>query len=73
MTRPQSPESTLLPFAGDILSISRSGELAILQSLRPVGRGILATVPMAGGPRGRCWKKFPMRVRTGLRMARAWS
>jgi len=49
MTRLQSPESNLLPFPGDILSISRSGELAILQSLRPVGRGILATVPMAGG------------------------
>ncbi len=49
MTRPQSPESNLLAFPGDILSISRSGELAILQSLRPVGRGILATAPMAGG------------------------
>jgi len=49
MTRPQSPESNLLAFAGDLLSISRSGELAILQSLRPVGRGVLATVPMAGG------------------------
>jgi len=49
MTRPQSPESNLLAFPGDLLSISRSGELAILQNLRPVGRGILATVPMAGG------------------------
>ena len=49
MTRPQSPESNLFAFPGDILSISRSGELAILQNLRPVGRGILATVPMAGG------------------------
>jgi Tol biopolymer transport system component len=49
MTRTQSPESTQFPFPGDLLSISRSGELAILQSLRPVGRGILATAPMAGG------------------------
>ena len=49
MTRLQSPESNLFAFPGDILSISRSGELAILQNLRPVGRGILATVPMAGG------------------------
>ena len=49
MTRPQSPESTLLAFPGDLLSISRSGELAILQNLRPVGRGVLATVPMTGG------------------------
>ena len=50
MTRPQSPESTLLPFSGDLLSISRSGGSSlILQSRRPVGRGVLATVPMAGG------------------------
>jgi len=49
MTRPQSPESKLFEFPGDLLSISRSGELAILQNLRPVGRGILATVPMVGG------------------------
>ena len=49
MTRPQSPESKMFEFPGDLLSISRSGELAILQSIRPVGRGILATVPMAGG------------------------
>ena len=49
MTRLQSPESNLFAFPGDILSISRSGELAILQNVRPVGRGILATVPMAGG------------------------
>ncbi len=49
MTRTQSPESTLFAFSGEILSISRSGELAILQNLRPVGRGVLATVPMAGG------------------------
>ena len=49
MTRPQSPESNLFAFPGEILSISRSGELAILQNLRPVGRGVLATVPMSGG------------------------
>ncbi len=49
MTRTQSPESTLFAFSGELLSISRSGELAILQNLRPVGLGVLATVPMAGG------------------------
>jgi Tol biopolymer transport system component len=50
MTRAQSPESKPFEFPGDILSISRSGELAIRQQ-RELNRveGILATVPMAGG------------------------
>jgi len=46
LTRVQSPESKPFEFAGDILSISRSGELAILQG---VASGVLATVPMGGG------------------------
>jgi len=48
MTRAQSPESKPFEFAGDILSISRSGELAIRQRAQN-GNDVLATVPMAGG------------------------
>ena len=47
MTRVQGPESKPFEFAGDILSISRSGELAILQGAG--SERVLATVPMAGG------------------------
>ncbi len=48
MTRAQSPESKPFEFPGDILSISRSGELAIRQRSQS-GNDVLATVPMAGG------------------------
>ncbi len=50
MTRAQSPESKPFEFSGDILSISRSGELAILQRGDADGlHGVLATVSMTGG------------------------
>ncbi len=48
MTRAQSPESKPFEFPGDILSISRSGELAICQRAQN-GNDVLATVPMSGG------------------------
>ncbi|HEX7254288.1 MAG TPA: protein kinase [Thermoanaerobaculia bacterium] len=48
MTRAQGSESRPFEFPGDILSISRSGELAIRQQVQG-GNNILATVPMAGG------------------------
>ena len=44
-----SPESEVFPFQGDILAISPSNELAIVQGLGPVGGGTLARVPMSGG------------------------
>ena len=48
LTRLGSSESKPFDFAGDILSISKSGELAIWQGrLSPTG--LLAVVPMAGG------------------------
>jgi hypothetical protein len=47
MSRIQSPESKPFEFPGDILAISRSGEMAILQHTS--GDGVLATVPMVGG------------------------
>ena len=49
LTRPESPESRLFEFPdADILSISSSGELALLVGVSPLG-GTLARVPMAGG------------------------
>ncbi len=56
VTRTESPESKPFGLLGDIdiLAISRSGELALLQLVRPKGsvdsgEGTLAVVPMAGG------------------------
>ncbi|HXE91198.1 MAG TPA: protein kinase [Terriglobales bacterium] len=53
-TRPESPESRSLGFAGaDLLAISSTGELAILLNHRFAqtfaSRGTLARVPLAGG------------------------
>jgi eukaryotic-like serine/threonine-protein kinase len=48
LTRLESPESKLFEFTGDILSISRSGELAIYQSHGGFN-GTLAVVPLVGG------------------------
>jgi eukaryotic-like serine/threonine-protein kinase len=67
MTRAQSPESKPFEFSGDILSISRSGELAIRQpgTNNPI-LGVLATVSMTGGA--------PRQVLDGVRYAGAdWS
>ena len=50
-TRPGSPESAAFDFGSDradILSVSPSGELAILVN-QNLGGGVLARVPMAGG------------------------
>jgi Tol biopolymer transport system component len=44
-----SPESAKFPFAGDILAISPSNELAILEMPLGVPFGTLARVPMSGG------------------------
>jgi eukaryotic-like serine/threonine-protein kinase len=50
LTRLESPESKLFDFAGDVLSISKSGDLAIYQSPTPGGiSGTLAVVPLVGG------------------------
>jgi Tol biopolymer transport system component len=59
LTRLGSSESKPFDFGGDILSISKSGELAIWQGLLS-STGLLAVVPMAGGaPRplveDACW------------------
>ena len=53
-TRPDSPESRTLDLPeGDLLGLSRSGELAIAMGSRPIQswmwRGTLAVVPLAGG------------------------
>jgi Tol biopolymer transport system component len=49
-TRLESSESKPFEFTGDILSISKSGELSIwLQATRAGNTGTLAVVPMAGG------------------------
>jgi eukaryotic-like serine/threonine-protein kinase len=44
-----SPESAMFDFPGDILAISPSNELAILQTLSTRIAGTLARVPMSGG------------------------
>ena len=44
-----SPESQKFAFAGDILAISPSNELAILQQPPTRSTGVLARVPMSGG------------------------
>ena len=51
LTRSESAESKPFEFPGDILAISRSGELALLQDrvTNDWGEGTLAVVPMAGG------------------------
>ncbi len=54
LTRPESPESQVFDFGGsvDMLSISRTGELALLQNQTPsVGTfvGTLAVAPLTGG------------------------
>ncbi len=50
LTRPESVQSKPFEFPGDILSISKSGDLAIWQSESRGGSvGILAVVPMGGG------------------------
>jgi Tol biopolymer transport system component len=48
-TQVGSPESALFGFPGDILAISPSNELAILQTPITSPLGILARVPMSGG------------------------
>ncbi len=50
LTRLDSAESKPFEFPGDILSISKSGELAIWQPTQPAAAlGTLAVVPMTGG------------------------
>ncbi len=50
LTRPDSPQSKPFEFLGDILSISKSGDLAIWQAEGRTGvTGTLAVVPMGGG------------------------
>ncbi len=51
LTRPESPESQAFEFGDgtDILSISRTGELALLQSPIPGPSGTLAVAPLTGG------------------------
>ena len=44
-----SPESEQFDFLGDILAISPSNELAIVQGLTPTAGGTLSRVPMSGG------------------------
>jgi Tol biopolymer transport system component len=58
-TRPESPESRRFEFPeADILSISSSGELAILLNNTPQG-GTLARLPMAGGVPRRLLENVP--------------
>ncbi|MFY9550522.1 MAG: hypothetical protein WAU32_05170, partial [Thermoanaerobaculia bacterium] len=49
LTRPPSPESKPFEFMGDILSIARSGDLAIFQQTGASAEGTLAVAPMVGG------------------------
>jgi Tol biopolymer transport system component len=51
LTRPESPESQAFEFGDgtDILSISRTGELALLQNPIPGSVGTLAVAPLTGG------------------------
>jgi len=48
-TQVGSPESTRFDFPGDILAISPSNELAIVDLPTPRPRGTLSVVPMSGG------------------------
>jgi hypothetical protein len=47
--RPGTPERRPLGIAGNILAISRSGEMAILQAKNFLGPGTLALAPLGGG------------------------
>jgi Tol biopolymer transport system component/predicted Ser/Thr protein kinase len=44
-----NPESEPFDFPADILAVSSSNELAIVEDLKPNGGGTLARVPMSGG------------------------